>query len=78
MKNRNEMLKNFLKNKELLKITGLEPSELEAVNYTDKTNSILLEAIKRMLQSYCSDEADNTVIRNINISIENNIKESLR
>jgi hypothetical protein len=77
MKDRQQMLQNFVSNKELQEISNLDLESLEAINFSNKTNSALLEALKRMIFSYCQEDAESTVVKNINITIENMVKESL-
>jgi hypothetical protein len=76
MKDRQKMLRNFLSNKEFQDISGLDPKKLESINFANDTNSLLLEALKRMVFSYCQEDAESTVIRNINTTIEKKVKES--
>tara|TARA_R110002167_G_scaffold344363_1_gene553704 strand:- start:43826 stop:44047 length:222 start_codon:yes stop_codon:yes gene_type:complete len=73
MADRYEMLKEYLKNELLIEMTELEKKELEEVNYSTSSNDPLIEALKRMIFSYCQGDAKISVLRNVNIEIEKNL-----
>ena len=71
---RNQMLKNFTSNEKLYELTGLLPGSLEDINFrSDTDGNLIVESLKKLIFSFCSDDADATVIRNVNLEIEKNL-----
>ena len=72
MADRNVMLSKYLENDLLKSLSSLSESELQAVNFSIKTSDPLIEALKRLIFSYCQEDAKITILRNVNIEIEKN------
>ena len=72
MADRNVMLSKYLENDLLKSLSSLSESELKAVNFSIKTSDPLIEALKRLIFSYCQEDAKITILRNVNIEIEKN------
>ena len=71
---RKQMLKNFTSNEKLYELTGLLPGSLEDINFrSDTDGNLIVESLKKLIFSFCSDDADATVIRNVNLEIEKNL-----
>ena len=74
MVNRNEILNNFINNETLYELSGLSPESLNNISFKpDPAGDVLVESLKKLIFSYCKDEAKVTVIKNINIVIEKNL-----
>ena len=71
---RNQMLKNFTSNEKLYELTGLLPGSLEDINFrSDTDGNLIVESLKKLIFSFCSGDADATVIKNVNLEIEKNL-----
>lgn len=70
MADRKEMLEYYIQNDLFKKLSSLNESEIENLNFSDRTIDPLAEALKKLLFSYCRNDADLTVIKNINMEIE--------
>ena len=74
MADRNEILKNFTNNEKLYELTGLAPDSLVDINFTPDVNGdLLVESLKKLIFSFCNDDAQATVIRNVNLGVEKNL-----
>ena len=73
MKDRKMILGHFLQNELFLQSCGLSKEEVSSINFSNPSQDLLIEAMKKLIFSYCQEEAPVTVIRNVNIVIENNI-----
>jgi hypothetical protein len=74
MKDRAEMLKVFLNNKDLKEMASLTKSELGSVGFSSVSPDPLVEALKKLIFSYCQEDAPVTVLRNVNMAIEQSVK----
>jgi len=66
---REEVLKSYLKSEILKEKTGMSDEELMSANFTDDSGNILLEVVKKLILSYCKEDGDIVVLRNINNSL---------
>jgi hypothetical protein len=73
MADRKVMLSKYLENDLLKSLSSLSESELKAVNFSQKTNDPLIEALKKLIFSYCQEDAQVTILRNVNVEIQNNV-----
>ena len=74
MANRNEMLKNFINNEKIYELTGLPNDSLDGINFKpDADGDLIVESLKKLIFSFCANEAHATVIRNVNVEIEKNL-----
>ena len=74
-KNRNDILKNFLENEDLISLCGISESDLEQITFEKSpSDGPILAALKRLILSYCDDEAQITVIKNVNLAIEEQVE----
>ena len=69
-KDRSQILENFKSDELLKKYCELSTEELEQVSFGRTSNNLLMEALKKLIQSYCNDDAEITVLRNITVKIE--------
>lgn len=65
-KERGDILKNFLSSEEIKELTHLSEEELELISFGNESSDDLIEAIKKMIFSYCNEDSETLVIRNIN------------
>lgn len=73
-KNRKDVLQSFLDSDALLEQSDLKKNELGQVNFgPPASGDILIEALKKLVHSYCNDDAEVTIIRNVNVTIEESI-----
>lgn len=63
---RNDVLNNFLKSEKLAELISLSDDEIQDFNYMSESNSLLMEALKKLIYAYCSEDSDVTVLRKIN------------
>lgn len=75
MADRKVMLSKYLENDLVKTLSSLSESEIQAVNFTLKTSDPLIEALKKLIFSYCQKDAKITILRNVNVEIENNASE---
>lgn len=74
MAKRNEMLKNFTNNEKLYELTGLPPGSLDEINFQpDANGDLMVESLKKLIFSFCAEDAQATVIRKVNLEIEKNL-----
>jgi len=73
MADRNEMLKGYIKNNLLRSLSDLSEDELSKVDFSTNSNDPLVEALKKLIFSYCQNDARITILKNVNIEIEKNI-----
>ena len=71
-KDRSQILENFKSDELLQRYCKLSKEELEQVSFSSNSNILLLEALKKLIQSYCNDDAEITVLKNITVKIEEN------
>jgi len=69
MADRNEVLAQFKKDNKFKELVTLSESEIENISFSSKEEDKFILALKRMIFSYCKDEAKTTVIKNINLEI---------
>lgn len=70
MADRKEMLEYYVNNRLFKQLSNLNENELKNINFSDRTEDPLAEALKKLLFSYCRNDADLTVIKNINMELE--------
>ena len=63
---REDVLNNCLKSKLLKEKTMLTSEDLRNVNFTDQTPDLLVEAVKKLIISYCQEDSEVHVLRKIN------------
>ena len=73
MADRNEMLKGYIRNNILRSLSDLSEDELSKVDFSTNSNDPLVEALKKLIFSYCQNDARITILKNVNIEIEKNI-----
>lgn len=66
---RNEMLRRFLANEELIQHSKLSVEELNEVNFSENSGDLLVESLKSLLIAFCNGETDTLTIRQINLKI---------
>jgi hypothetical protein len=66
---RNEMLKKFLANEELIKHSQLSEEEILKVNFVEDSGDILIESLKSLLLAFCKEESQAITLRQINLRI---------
>ena len=67
---RDLVLASFLRSKALTEYLELTPEELAREGFSERSEHLVIEAIKAMLVAYCNDEPELTVIRAINNKIK--------
>lgn len=70
MPDRNEMLRAYLNSKLLKELSDLTAAQIQEVSFSSQSPDPLIEALKRLIFSYCQSDAKVTVIRNVNREIE--------
>ncbi|MCY4305715.1 MAG: hypothetical protein OXC62_13205 [Aestuariivita sp.] len=70
MMDRNEMLKAYLNCRLLKQLSDLTEAQIQEVSFSSQSPDPLIEALKRLIFSYCQSDADITVRRNVNREIE--------
>ncbi|NRA14943.1 MAG: hypothetical protein HRU04_05545 [Oceanospirillaceae bacterium] len=75
-RDRNEILQEFLKNEKLLEL--LEVGALDAVDnsFKDKSKYLLVEAIKKMILSYSTEDSTSQTLKKINALISTEVRSS--
>ena len=63
---REEVLKHYLKSVKFKEETSLSEQEIESINFRDKNSDLLVEAMKKLIFSYCNDDSDVVTLRNVN------------
>ncbi len=66
---RNEMLRRFLANEELIQHSKLSRDELKDVNFSEDSGDLLVESLKSLLIAFCNGETDTLTLRKINLKI---------
>jgi len=66
---RNEMLRSFLTNEELIQQSKLSLEELNEVNFSENSGDLLVESLKSLLIAFCNGETDTLTLRQINLKI---------
>jgi len=72
MPDRNQMLKAYLNNSLLHEFTELSEDKISNVSFSSNSEEPLIEALKKLIFSYCQSNAQVTVIRDANREIEKN------
>jgi len=72
MPDRNQMLKAYLNNSLLHEFTELSEDKISKVSFSSNSEEPLIEALKKLIFSYCQSNAQVTVIRDVNREIEKN------
>ena len=70
MPDRNEMLRAYLNSKLLKELSDLTEGQIQEVSISSQSPDPLIEALKRLIFSYCQSDARVTVIRSVNREIE--------
>lgn len=72
MIDRKEMLEKFMQNDLLLSLSELKSNKLADVSFLKDSGDPLIEALKKLIYSYCQNDAQITVLRNVNMEIDKN------
>ena len=70
MPDRTEMLGAYLNCKLLKELSDLTEAQIQEVSFSSQSPDPLIEALKKLIFSYCQSDAQVTVIRNVNGEIE--------
>lgn len=70
MPDRNDMLRAYLNSKLLKELSDLTEAQIQEVSFSSQSPDPLIEALKKLIFSYCQSDAQVTVIRNVNREIE--------
>ncbi len=73
-KDRSEMLRQFLKNDELLNLTSLTEEQLSQVSFSNDSGDLHIETLKKILMSYCNDDSAIVTQRKINVFLNAEVK----
>ena len=66
---RNEILAKFLESKSFIEDLRSDNIDPSVVNYSNETESLTVEALKKLLMSYCKEDSPITVLRNTSLLI---------
>ena len=72
MPDRTEMLRAYLNSSRFRELTELDDNKINEVNFSSNSSDPLVEALKKLVFSYCQRDAQVTVIRNVNRDIDKN------
>jgi hypothetical protein len=72
MSDRKEMIERFIDNDIFRSLTDLSDEELANISFSENSQDPLFQALKKLVFSYCNEDADITVKKNVNIEIEKN------
>ncbi|MCC4832818.1 hypothetical protein LMH66_09255 [Shewanella sp. 10N.7] len=75
-KDRDEMLKQFLSNEKFIELLGVEGFDPENQSFSEKSDYLLVEAIKKMIFSYCMEESSAQTLKKINALISSEVHKS--
>lgn len=67
---REDVLQHFLQSKLLLEKSTLSEDELQNVSFTDNSQDLLVESLKRLTFSYCQEDSDLKILQNVNKEIK--------
>ncbi len=76
MSDRNTLLSEFTKNKHFRDKLGLSEEQIDGLSFSKDTSDPLAEGLKKLIFSYCNNDAQITVIKNVNLAIEEAVKGS--
>ena len=76
MPDRNKMLRSYLNGKLLKELSDLTEAQIQEVSFSSQSPDPLIEALKKLIFSYCQPDAPVTVIRNVNREIEQAVTSS--
>ena len=76
MPDRNEILGAYLNSKLLKELSDLTEAQIQEVSFSSQSPNPLIEAVKKLIFSYCQSDAQVTVIRNVNREIEQAVNSS--
>ena len=65
-----EVLKNYLRCEDLIERTNLTVEELRVVTFSKNSGDLLVEAVKKLIFSYCNEDSSPKILRNINQRIK--------
>jgi hypothetical protein len=63
-------MSKYIENERLQSLSSLDVDAIKKVTYSERTNDVLIEAIKIMVASVCNNDAKATTIKNVNLQIE--------
>lgn len=66
---RNEILAKFLESESFLRDLNSEDIDQKDVSYSTNSENLTVEALKKLIMSYCKEDAAATVIRNTSLLI---------
>ena len=75
-KDRNEMLQYFLQNKEFIEFLENENICPSSISISKPSNNLLVEAVRKMILSYCLDESSLQTQKKINALISSEVRNS--
>mgnify|MGYP001097423837 CR=1 FL=1 len=67
---RNQMLEQFVKNKDLIELTGISEEDISGISFSSQKGDLLIDCLKKMIFSYCENESSMTTIRKVNVLIK--------
>ena len=67
---RNEMLAEFVKCEALKERTELNADQLKDVDFSNNSDDLLIESLKSLLISFCNDDSDTLILRQVNLRID--------
>jgi len=73
---RDEMLKQFIENKDLIKLSGLSKEDLSEVTFSSNESDLLIKSLKKMIFSYCAEDSSIATLRKVNLLIKTEAERS--
>jgi hypothetical protein len=73
LKDRSNMLKQFLQNDMLLNLTSLTEDQLSQVSFSNDSGDLMIESLKKLLMAYCGNESTIMVLRKINLYLSTEV-----
>jgi len=64
------MLEKYLSNDLFKELTNLSEQQIKDIVFSSRTSDPLVEALKKLIFSYCQSDAQVTIIKNVNREIE--------
>ena len=75
MANKEIVLSSFINSNKFKGISKLNNEEIAVISFGVKHENTIVEVIKKMIHSYCNEESSNTVIKKMNIELDNIYKD---
>ena len=67
---REDLLENFVQTKEYSSKSSLSEAEIIDMNFTKKNSDLLTEVMKTLIKSYCADNTEHKINRDMNTTIK--------